>query len=350
MVSGDLISSVGIVVIGRNEGARLGRCLESIVPKGLRIVYVDSGSTDGSGGMARRNGAEVVELDTSIPFCAARARNAGYQRLVESYPQLSYVQFIDGDCEFIGDWLSFAVQSLLSRPDHAIVAGWLREKSPKISIYNRLGDLEWNFAGAGEVESVGGIFMIRRAAFDGVGGFDPTVAAGEEPELCQRLVRQGWRIARLDRNMALHDLAMTRFGQWWRRTVRSGYGSMEVAYRFGVSKFVRNNWRVRIWTVWLLLLVTGGVTAAAAADPGIAVLVILVLLTVWPAQLLRITVRTRRKGYTFGISFAYAYFIMIGFLPQMWGQILYLADSLQKRPQRLVEYKSNESTSGGPRG
>ena len=345
-----LMRELGVVVIGRNEGERLRRCLEAISPQAVNTVYVDSGSTDGSVATAHIHGAEVVELDMSIPFCAARARNAGYQRLLESHPQLSYIQFIDGDCEIIGDWMLFAVESLLNRPDHAIVAGWLRERSPEISIYNRLGDLEWNFAGAGEVEAVGGIFMIRREAFDSVGGFDSTVAAGEEPELCQRLIRKGWRLVRLDRDMALHDLAMTRFGQWWRRMVRSGYGSMDVAQRFGVANFARNNARVRIWSAWLALLLAAGVVAVGAVpDSRMPILIVLLIFAVWPAQWLRIALRTWRKGQPLPIAAAYAYFITIAFLPQIVGQIMYCADRLRNRSFRLVEYKSPSPTSGKSR-
>lgn len=336
----EILSAVGCVVIGRNEGDRLKRCIESLRPSPTKIVYVDSGSADGSVNWALSQGMEVLELDMSAPFSAARARNAGYQRLVEAHPQLRYIQFIDADCEINGDWLPFAAGFLTDHPKLAVVAGWLHERHPESSIYNRLGDLEWNFSGAGEVDSVGGIFMIRREAFDSVGGFDATVSAGEEPELCQRLRQRGWLIARVDRDMALHDLAMTRFWQWWRRTVRSGYGSLEVANRFGVAKFARNNWRVRFWTAWLLLLIAGCIAAVVVENAGVAMVGVLALLAVWPAQLLRITVRTLRNGQPPGIAFAYAFFIMISFLPQMWGQILYWADGLQRRPQRLVEYKS----------
>lgn len=344
-----LTREVGVVVIGRNEGERLGRCLESIVPKGVRIVYVDSGSTDGSVETARHHGAEVVELDTSFPFCAARARNAGYRRLLESDPQLQYVQFIDADCEISGDWLAFAFGSLANQPDLAIVAGWLHERSPEVSIYNRLGDLEWNFAGAGVVDSVGGIFMIRCEAFDSVGGFNPTVAAGEEPELCQRLTRKRWRLVRLDRDMALHDLAMTQFGQWWRRMVRTGYGSMDVALRFGVAKFARMNSRARMWTVWLVLTLVLGAATGALVDALSAALPVVLLFSIWPAQLLRITLRTWRKGQPLGTSMAYAFFTVISFLPQIAGQILYFADRLRNRSFRLVEYKAPVSSDSGRR-
>jgi glycosyltransferase involved in cell wall biosynthesis len=65
---------VGVVVIGRNEGERLRRCLASTLPQATALVYVDSGSTDGSVDMARAMGADVVALDMAQPFTAARAQ------------------------------------------------------------------------------------------------------------------------------------------------------------------------------------------------------------------------------------------------------------------------------------
>jgi glycosyltransferase involved in cell wall biosynthesis len=338
---------VGVVIIGRNEGERLRRCFESIVPMTTRIIYVDSGSTDGSVEMARRRGAIVIELDTSIPFCAARARNAGYQKLIESHPQLNYVQFVDGDCEIVGGWLSFATDALLRRPDLAIVAGWLREKFPEISIYNRLGDFEWNSSGTGEVDAVGGIFMIRRQAFDSVGGFDPTVAAGEEPELCQRLIRKGWRLVRLDRDMALHDLAMTRFGQWWKRQVRTGYGGLDVDTRFGLPGYKRITYRARFWSAWPLFVLGISTITGFVMGPVPAVIVALLTVSIWPAQLCRIALRAWHRGNQFTVSVAYAFFTMISFWPQMVGQLLYWNDRLTKRRFRLLEHKTNCGTRSG---
>ena len=65
--------SIGVVAIGRNEGDRLRVCLTSALRDSNHVVYVDSGSTDGSVAMVRELGATVVELDLSIPFTAARA-------------------------------------------------------------------------------------------------------------------------------------------------------------------------------------------------------------------------------------------------------------------------------------
>ena len=36
--------------------------------------------------------------------------------------------------------------------------------------------------------------MMRASAIREVGGYDPTLIAGEEPEMCYRLRHRGWRI------------------------------------------------------------------------------------------------------------------------------------------------------------
>ncbi len=327
------------MVIGRNEGQRLIRCLKSVTRRGVTVVYVDSGSTDSSVAVARDLNVDVVELDMSTPFCAARARNEGYARLVTNSPQVRFVQFVDGDCELADDWLSVAHAEIKKNPDTAIVSGWLHERQPEVSVYNRLGEVEWNFSGIGEVESVGGIFMIRREAFDSVSGFDPTVASGEEPELCQRLRRKAWRLFRIDHDMAWHDLAMTRFGQWWRRMVRFGYGTVDVAERFNIPRFRRNVLRARAWTAWLLVFL---MLSAFFFRGGLGSVVTMLWLGLWPAQIGRIAWRSWRSGLAPSLSVIYGFFIMLSLWPQMLGQFLWWADRRRKRTFRLVEYKSTD--------
>lgn len=338
---------IGVVVIGRNEGDRLRRCLDSVVQtasvSSCRVVYVDSGSTDGSAELAGSMGVEVIALDMRFSFSAARARNEGFRKLRLTVPDLQFVQFVDGDCEIAPDWLLDARATLAERPDLAVVAGKLKERFPEASIYNRLAELEWNFGGSGEVESVGGIFMIRRKAFEEVEGFDDTVTAGEEPELCQRLRRRGWIVLRLARDMAWHDLGMTRFGQWWRRAVRGGYGGLDVARRFGLREFKRNSWRVTFWSCWpALILLSGGVAGWIGGD-GLGFLTALLVFLLGPAHFARIALRTRRGGQPTGVSLAYAFFTMLSFCPQMLGQLRYLMDRLNGRAPSLMEWKNGIS-------
>ena len=140
----DQSAEFGVVIIGRNEGDRLRRCVQSVHSISATRVYVDSGSTDNSVEMARAMGVEVVTLDMNLPFTAARARNAGFHRLLTIARDLRYVQFIDGDCEIIDGWLQRATAFLNEQPGVAIVCGRLRERFPERSIYNRLCDMEWD--------------------------------------------------------------------------------------------------------------------------------------------------------------------------------------------------------------
>ena len=202
-----------IIIIARNEGERFLACLASVGDQFSRVIYVDSGSTDGSVHAAAAAGAEVVHLDMSRPFTAARARNAGLDRLQDGGDPPDLVQFIDGDCVLLPEWVRTASDFLRATPKAAMVCGRLRERFPQASIYNRLADLEWQ-GSPGQVKACGGIAMGRTRALVQAGGFNPDLIAGEEPELCLRLRMAGWRIWRLGDDMALHDAAMTRFGQW----------------------------------------------------------------------------------------------------------------------------------------
>jgi glycosyltransferase involved in cell wall biosynthesis len=329
---------VGVVAIGRNEGERLRRCLASVLGRGARVVYVDSASTDGSAELARSSGAEVVDLDMSLPFSAARARNAGFERLMRTAPDVRFVQFVDGDCEVVDGWIDRARRELESRDDAAVVCGRRRERFPGASVYNRLADVEWDTP-IGEAQSCGGDAMMRVEAFQQVGGFDPSVVAGEEPELCQRLRAKGWKVLRIDAEMTLHDSAMLHFGQWWKRAVRSGYGATDVATRFGHEKFGSQVNSARQWAVvlpitgmaaFLLTLVFGRWAALAGV----------LVLALFPLQALRMAARVRRRVPHWKTALAYGTLNVVGKFANFAGQRQYGRDRREGRHARLIEYKA----------
>jgi glycosyltransferase involved in cell wall biosynthesis len=136
--------NIGVVAIGRNEGERLRACLESARRDCAQVVYVDSGSGDGSVELAKGMGAVVVELDLSRPFTAARARNEGFDRLMAMDSTIECVQFVDGDCEIVAGWIAAAAQEMARNGRVGVVCGRRRERFAEKSIYNRLCDLEWN--------------------------------------------------------------------------------------------------------------------------------------------------------------------------------------------------------------
>jgi GT2 family glycosyltransferase len=322
-------TSFGVVVIGRNEGDRLRRCIGSLSTP-AKVVYVDSGSADGSARWARSQNLEVIELDTSLPYTAARARNAGFARLRELAPNLLYVQFMDGDCELIQTWPQRALSFLDSHPDVGAVCGWRRERYAERSIYNWLCDREWN-GPPGRVSACGGDVMVRVIALEVVGGYRDDLIAGEDPELSVRLRAAGWHIWRLDAEMTLHDAAMTHFNQWWRRSVRSGYAFAQGAYLHGAPPERHCVWESRrAWLLGAWLPLACLIVGLAFPPWGWAAWLI------YPAHMLQKFVRSSGPP---GDRAPLAIFHVLILFPQSWGQIKFMRDRLLGRQARLIEYK-----------
>lgn len=326
--------AVAVVVIGRNEGARLLRCLRS-VPRGPAVVYVDSGSDDGSPERAAALGADVVSLDPSRPFTAARARNEGFARLRALAPGVAFVQFVDGDCELREGWLGTAVAHLSHHPEVAVVCGRRRERRPEATPYNRLADLEWDTP-VGDAEACGGDALFRATAFEAVGGFRDALIAGEEPELCLRLRERGWQVVRLDAEMTWHDAAMDRFSQWWRRQVRAGHAYAESAWLHGRGP---EHFRVRQvasalgWGAALPGLALVAAPATAGASLGLAA-------AAYAALFWRI--RRRRRDDDPRAATLYAAACVAGKLATAQGVALFAWNrGLRRRGSTLIEYKGS---------
>ena len=331
--------NVGLVVIGRNEGPRLARCLRSVSTIPLR-VYVDSGSTDGSVQLAREMGVQVVELPVPPNFTAARARNAGLSLLLAENPQLEFVQMVDGDCEIVDRWLEAGLSALRSDPGLAAVFGRLRERFPDRSIYNALCDDEWNIP-VGEATAAIGITLFRVSALKQVNFYNPGIIAGEDSELSLRLRLKGWKIRRMDTEMALHDAAIFSFGQWWTRTRRSGHGYAELSFLHPDTR--KPNWprsarSIVIWGGVIPVVIVATILLALLNDARWWVAAALLLL-MWPARMVQIARREARRGLSARVARASGFLLMLGKVPQFIGLVGYHRDRLLGRASRLIEHK-----------
>lgn len=331
------MSRIGVVTIGRNEGDRLVRCLKSLLaqlPAGMPIVYVDSGSTDGSVEMAKSLGVHTIDLDMSVPFTMARGRNTGFGYLVEHFPAIEYVQFVDGDCELLPGWIDRALKVLESDPKLAIVCGRRRERFPTASPYNRLADIEWNTP-VGEAKYCGGDALARVQAIREVNGYNPSLICGEEPEMCIRLRQNGWKIRRIDADMTLHDAAMLKFSQWWKRSVRGGWGVAEGYAMYGKSAehyMVREHKSGWLWGLTVPLLSLG----LAPFTYGLSLL----LLLGYGYLAWRIYGYRRKFGDPAEHARIYAVYCTLSKLPQVIGQIKYWLTRWQGKQATLIEYKA----------
>jgi glycosyltransferase involved in cell wall biosynthesis len=330
--------AISVVVIGRNEGQRLARCLESIRHiRGfdgelVEIIYVDSASKDGSSELAASYGAEVILVHAERPT-AALGRNAGWR-----VAKAEFILFLDGDTILHPDFVKTALEPMLQ--DASIVAVWghRREIHPEASIYNRILDLDWVYA-PGIVEFCGGDVLMRRGALEEVGGYDSELIAGEEPEMCRRMRARGYRILHIDHPMTGHDLQMTRWSQYWKRATRAGHAFAEVSRRFRDSDDMfwhaeckRNLVRGSFWM--------GSFAIAVAVS---AFWLTALPIALWLLMLLALSVRSawkaRWKSSSAATLLLYGVHSHLQQVPICIGQLRYALDLRRGQRRSLIEYK-----------
>ena len=324
-----MTGSVGAVAIGRNEGERLRRCLTSLVGQCDQIIYVDSGSTDDSVAFAQGIGAVVVDLDSSVPFTAARARNAGFAALLTAQAP-EYVQFVDGDCTVESGWMTVARALLDANADIGIVTGWRTEIDPTRNVYHEMFEVEWHRP-AGDIRSCGGDMLVRADAFAAIGGFNPRIIASEDEEFCLRIQQQGLRVHRLPTVMTRHDADTTRFAQWWRRTVRAGHGFAEVG-GMQPSHFIAE--RRRVWFyggLCPLMLLAGLIT-------GLWPLVLFAL-AAYVYNWARTMQGLHRTGQPVAQAAHHALFLTLSKIANMQGMITYYIRRWRGLDMKIIEYK-----------
>ena len=329
------LAEVGAVVIGRNEGKRLGDSLAALRGQVAHVVYVDSSSTDGSRELARERGAQVIHLETG-PYTPSRGRQVGLEELARSYPQVKYVQFIDGDCILDAAWLEKAHTFLEAHADVAAVFGRRREERCRESLFSRVIDIDWEHP-SGEATNFGGDSLARVEALRQAGGWSINTINAEDIDLSFRLRERGWRIVRLAEPMTLHDIRMTRFSEYWRRGVRSGYGFAEVGlrHRRGPGKLLLR--RMVSGVVYAVLLPLLGIAGAIWLWPLLVAVALLYLRLLWT-----LARRCRSRGGSPGTAVAYAGFNLSCKWANLIGSARYFLDCLRRKKapsDHLIVYR-----------
>lgn len=330
------LPTLSVVVIGRNEGARLSACLRSILSAELaghtlELIYVDSSSTDDSVQRAKALDASVIGVRPERPS-AATGRNAGWRAATGEL-----VLFLDGDTVLDKNFIPQAIAEMHRADDIAVVWGHRREHAPEASLFNRVLDLDWVYP-PGDSAFCGGDALFRRSALVACEGFDDTLIAGEEPELCAQLRAQGHRIRHIDAAMTLHDLAMTDWRQYWRRAERAGHAYAEISARFADrydGLWQRDARRNRLHGA---ALITGLIILLSALVSG-NILIATVGLTLAIALCLRTAWRARWKSdspLTLLLYAAHSHFQQI---PILWGQLVWRQMARQGHRRGLIEYK-----------
>ena len=339
-VIGSALPAIAVVIIGRNEGERLRACLTSVLtmnyPRELvEVIYVDSSSTDGSVALAEQMGVTSIVL--TGPTTAARGRNAGWTQ-----SDAPFILFLDGDTVLHPDFVAEAIAHFTD-PAHteplAGVYGNRRETRTADSIYNAIFDLDWN-AAPGYSLFFGGDALVRREALAAVGGYNPLLIAGEEPDLCRRMRGLGYRILHIDEPMTLHDLAMFNFKQYWRRSVRTGYAYAEISTKYAKtddplwSAESKSNIIRGIFWLW------GPVFAVVFTVLFGMILPFALFLLAALALLARTALKTRSRTNSLKLLLAYSLHSHLQQVPILFGQIRYHRQRRRGGNAAIIEYKT----------
>lgn len=296
------------------------------------VVYVDSGSSDGSVQFAQSLGITTVELDMSSPFTAARARNAGGRKLLGDCPHVELIQFLDGDCEIRPGWLEAGIKALAA-DDVGITSGRRAEKFPEASIYNTLMDKEWDTP-IGEIMGVPGDMLVKVSVFSKLGGFNGALIAGEDFDLCIRAKQLGYKTMRVDAPMSLHDANILRFSQWYQRTRRGGHAWInlyDLHRDHAAHYFQRKILSIVIWAALFPLVL---LLAVLLYFP-----LALVLVTIQFGMIARCALRQLRLGDDLRTACAFSVLVYIAKYPELSGMIEYWRVKAKRREHTLIEYK-----------
>ena len=332
--------NLGAVVIGRNEGARLGLALDSVLAAGLRPVYVDSASDDDSIEIAKSRNLQIVSLDSGSMLSAARARNAGMRALADTGEGPPFAMLLDGDCILASGFATRALEAIGEDDRIAVVVGHLHEAKRGTSIYERMSAHEWS-SQVGDITNfgdLGGIMMVRCSAFTAVGGFNAMMIAGEDSEFGVRLALNGYRITKIDAIMATHENGVTHFHQWWRRSVRAGHALADRYARNGRTRFKDCRRELGSTLLWGGLMPTFVLTLAVATG-GWSLLCLLL----YSVIAYRMFDRARRDGMTVREAALLACFGLVAKFANFYGVVRYAISRLKGRFV-LIEYKHQQST------
>jgi glycosyltransferase involved in cell wall biosynthesis len=253
---------LSVIVPVRDDAARLGRCLVSLGPAGAgsetEVIVADNGSTDDSPRVARDVGARVLSLPgLTVPAL----RNAA-----ASEASGDLLAFVDADHELAPGWVAGALETM---QDDTVGAAGAKYTAPPGGtwVQNMYGLLRGRTTGRGETDWLGsGNMVVSREAFEKIGGFDASLEACEDVDLCRRLRQAGYTIIGDERLRSIHHgdpgtlRALFRAERW------RGRDNLRVSLRGSV------NWRdlpsIVIPVLTLAAILTLGVSLAVKVATG----------------------------------------------------------------------------------
>lgn len=195
--------TLSVVIISRNEERNIAKCIESVLKAtedidACEIVLVDSASTDRTVEIAAKYPIRILQLNSSCPLSPAAGFYTGFLNTSGKY-----IQFQCGDTILDENWFKNALPVLEKNEQVAGVAGIITQEMYDSEMAKRYDEYNRNLQ-MGSVRHFAGDSLFRRDVLSEVGAFNPYLGAGEEGELCYRIITKGYRLLKLPFHMSHH--------------------------------------------------------------------------------------------------------------------------------------------------
>ena len=217
--------AISVIIPTLNALPTLRTCLESVLRAAGRhgmveIIVVDNGSTDGSFEVLTSNystRARIVRLES---VTIAKMRNYG-----ASLARGEVLSFLDSDCAIPESYFlkAEAVFEKLGCAATGSMCGvpasphWVEETWYGLHGRNRDGYVTYINSGN---------LLVRKQAFDQVGGFDDELVTGEDAALAQKLRGEGLKVYECRELSAVHFGNPKTIGEFFRRQLWHGLGAL----------------------------------------------------------------------------------------------------------------------------
>ncbi|MFC9996217.1 mycofactocin biosynthesis glycosyltransferase MftF [Nocardia sp. NPDC127526] len=227
------VEDVTVIVPVHNDGAGLSRLLAAL--RGHTVIVVDDGSDRPVRVPASRGTrCRVTVLRRDRRHGPAAARNFGLRAAATEF-----VAFLDPDVVPRTGWLEVMLGHF-SDPKVALVAPRILAADPDSTLLARYehtrgslhrGRRESAVQAHGPVPYVPSTaLLVRRAALLAEGGFDESMAAGGDIDLCWRLDRAGWRLRYEPAARVAHSNPVT-LRKWFAHKMTHGTGVAPLGQR-----------------------------------------------------------------------------------------------------------------------
>ncbi len=215
---------VSVLICTYNGARTLGETCAAVAQldyPGVEVIVVDDGSNDDSPEIAERNGFRVISTDNRG---LSSARNTA---LAAASGEI--VAFIDDDAMPDPQWLTYLVDTF-ARTDFVAVGGPNLPVPGDGAVADAVAAAPGNpihvLVGDREAEHIPGCnAAFRTEVLEEIGGFDPRFrTAGDDVDVCWRLLNRGWRIGYSPAAVVWHH-RRTSVGGYLRQ--QRGYGRAE---------------------------------------------------------------------------------------------------------------------------